>query len=77
MPFVNGKAQDVFIKWPQDNNPQTNELDSNNNQYLIGQLWASNKVVFPDFLKIRTQNWWKDQIIKYYRDSANGLKFDG
>jgi hypothetical protein len=73
--FTRGKNQDVFIKWPADNNPQSNELE-NNNKYVIGQLSEVTKIVFPDFYKKSTVTWWEDEITKYY-NNKDGLRFNG
>lgn len=73
-PFLNGKADEVFIKWPKDQNPQLNETGDNNNEYLLGYVWPNGKTVFPDFFKKKTQDWWISEIKKHYQ---NVLTFDG
>lgn len=72
--FSRGKLNDVFIKWPEDQNEQRNETKDNNNEYMVGYVWPSGKTVFPDFLKKDTQEWWIQEIQMYYWDT---LKFDG
>ena len=76
-PFLEGKDDDIYIKWPADQNPQWNETsDQNgtNNTYIIGYVWPEGKTVFPDFLKEKTKNWWSNQIERHYNEV---LKFDG
>jgi hypothetical protein len=41
---------------------------------MLGYVWPPGKVVFPDFFKNKTKEWWTSEIKNYY----NGvLKFDG
>ena len=74
--FEHGIQKDVYIKWPvqEGQNPQLNELNSTSNPYLLGYVWPEGKVVFPDFFNPNAQNWWIDEITKYYQST---LTFDG
>ena len=64
----------MFIKWPEDQNPQLNETGTENNTYVLGYVWPEGKTVFPDFFKNKTRNWWKNEIKNHYN---RVLKFDG
>lgn len=65
-PYEIGKGK-MFIKWPILNN------DIRSGQDMLGYVWPKGKVVFPDFLKNETREYWKDLIVSHY---AN-LSFDG
>ncbi|XP_014665000.1 PREDICTED: sucrase-isomaltase, intestinal-like [Priapulus caudatus] len=69
-PYQRGTEQDVWIKWPTGTSPDEEETG---NDYMLGYVWPRGKVVFPDFLKASTQQWWQDEIVKYYKET---LKFD-
>ncbi|CAF0715427.1 unnamed protein product [Brachionus calyciflorus] len=71
MPYVRGMQQDVWIKWPQDINPQAGETVNRN---MLGYVWPEGKVLFPDFFHNKTIQWWADEIKNYYQST---LKFDG
>lgn len=71
-PFINGKNENVFMKWPKDQNPQLNELKGNN-EIMLGYVWPDGKTAFPDFFKKKTQQWWIDEIKKHYKE----VTFDG
>ena len=73
LPSINGKNQDVFIKWPTGQNPQLAELGGGN-PYVLGYVWPEGKVVFPDFMRAATKNWWINEIKYHHR---NNLNFDG
>ncbi|XP_078603226.1 sucrase-isomaltase, intestinal-like [Branchiostoma floridae x Branchiostoma japonicum] len=34
-------------------------------------------VGFPDFLKTSTHDWWHEQIVDFYNDPTDGIRFDG
>lgn len=70
-PYNRGMQSDVWIKWPQDINPQVSETVNRN---MLGYVWPEGKVLFPDFFNNRTNQWWADEIKLYYQ---NVLKFDG
>ena len=72
-PFIEGMKKDIWIKWPEDINPQKDEIQGNN-PYILGYVWPEGKTVFPDFFKNRTQDWWQQQIKEHYQTR---LKFDG
>jgi len=79
LPFLNGLKDEIYIKWPSDQNPQENENPQGNenpgkNPYLLGYVWPEGKTVFPDFFKNKTKEWWKNEIKNQY---DNMLKFDG
>ena len=68
---------EIYIKWPKDQNPQLNETHFSKpdpNPYLLGYVWPEGKTVFPDFFKEKTKTWWKKEIKNQY---DNMLKFDG
>ena len=78
-PFLEGRDDDIYIKWPSDQNPQWNESHvfnetSGNNTYILGYVWPDGKCVFPDFFKNETKTWWSNQIEKHHREV---LQFDG
>lgn len=75
-PYLTGVEHDVYIKWPEDENPQKNETTGTNgtNPYLLGYVWPTGKATFPDFFKNQTIHWWKNEIKEHYK---NVLKFDG
>lgn len=69
-PYIRGQQQDVWIKWPANNNPQYWETG---NQNMLGYVWPEGKTVFPDFFLNRTISWWSNEIKLFY----NTIKFDG
>ncbi|CAF1057718.1 unnamed protein product [Brachionus calyciflorus] len=71
---LNGLANDIYIKWPNDQNPQFNETSDNQNPYMVGYVWPEGKTVFPDFFKQKTHEWWMKEIDNHYK---NTLTFDG
>lgn len=71
--YLEGKKGDVFIKWPEDDNPQKNETADNKNEYMVGYVWPEGKTVFPDFFRNSTKQWWMEEIDKHYK---NVLTFD-
>lgn len=73
-PYENGVAMDIYIKWPEDENPQLNETSDGNNTYMVGYVWPEGKTVFPDFFRPKTQEWWMNEIDLHYK---NVLTFDG
>jgi maltase-glucoamylase len=72
--YTNGQRDQIWIKWPKDQNPQLNESVTNDNTNMLGYVWPKGKAVFPDFFKNKTKNWWKTEIVNHYN---NVLKFDG
>ena len=62
---------DVWIKWDSDNNPQSGETVNRN---MLGYVWPEGKVLFPDFFKNATIDWWSNEIAIYYN---NMFKFAG
>jgi maltase-glucoamylase len=72
--FTRGKERDIYIKWPTSYNPQLNEINVNDNPYVVGYVWPDGKTLFPDFFKNRTQQWWIDEIKKHHNET---LRFDG
>jgi hypothetical protein len=69
-PYIRGQQQDVWIKWPANNNPQFWE---SGNQNMLGYVWPEGKTVFPDFFLNRTIAWWSNEVKLFY----NTIKFDG
>ncbi|XP_061182189.1 maltase-glucoamylase-like [Saccostrea echinata] len=65
-PYELGKNGSLFIKWPYFN-------DSRNGTDMLGYVWPKGKVVFPDFLKNETREYWKKLIVEHH----NKLPFDG
>ncbi|XP_060598146.1 sucrase-isomaltase, intestinal-like [Ruditapes philippinarum] len=70
-PYTKMTSTNSNIKWPVGNVPAGS---SNNNNDLLGYVWPSGKVVFPDFLKNSTKYVWQELIEKHHR---NNLTFDG
>ncbi|XP_014679927.1 PREDICTED: sucrase-isomaltase, intestinal-like [Priapulus caudatus] len=60
-PYNSGIAEDVFVKWAEGRSPDRDEY---NNDNMLGYVWPTGKTVFPDFFLERTQQWWKDLIVK-------------
>jgi alpha-glucosidase (family GH31 glycosyl hydrolase) len=67
--FILGEQQNIWIKWPIDQNLQLNETG---NQNMLGYVWPPGKVVFPDFFYPPTKSWWLNQIVTWH----NTLNFD-
>ncbi|CAF1350959.1 unnamed protein product [Rotaria sp. Silwood1] len=67
--FTEGQKADIWVKWPERKNPQFNETRNRN---MLGYVWPYGKTVFPDYFYPPTKDWWKNQIIKYYKK----IKFD-
>ncbi|CAF0830464.1 unnamed protein product [Didymodactylos carnosus] len=67
--FVLGEQQNIWIKWPVDENLQFNETG---NQNMLGYVWPPGKAVFPDFFYPPTKSWWLNQIVTWH----NTLNFD-
>lgn len=64
----------MFIKWPEDeNNIQLNEFNTGDNPYLVGYVWPEGKVMFPDFWRQSTKDWWSEEIKMHHAT----LNFDG
>ena len=49
--YLEGKKNDIYIKWPADQNPQKNETIDNKNEFMVGYVWPEGKAVFPDFFR--------------------------
>jgi maltase-glucoamylase len=63
-PYTDGLASDVYIKWPRGLSPDYNETFTDN---MIGYCWPSEKVVYPDFLNQRSENFWINQIVDFHK----------
>lgn len=72
-PYQRGMQSDVWIKWDSDNNPQT-QAGETVNRNMLGYVWPEGKVLFPDFFKNATIDWWSNEIAIYYN---NMFKFSG
>lgn len=59
--FDRGKEADVFLKNP-----------GGKNDLYIGAVWPG-YTVFPDWLAENTQDWWTDELSRFYKD----VEFDG
>jgi len=78
--FTTALDEDVFIKWPhnlplaqQSNPPELKAKISKYKNSHFGKVWPNGPVLFPDFFKNKTQNWW----IKQISDWHNQIQFDG
>ncbi|XP_064624521.1 maltase-glucoamylase-like [Lineus longissimus] len=69
-PYVLGKAMDVFIKWPNGTSPDFEYFKDHN---MLGYVWPAGKVVFPDYLKPATHDYWQTLIV----DHHSNISFDG
>ncbi len=82
--FTEGQKADIWIKWPERKNPQSNET---NNRNMVGYVWPYGmsisikenphisllgKAVFPDYFYPPAKDWWKKQILNYHKK----IKFD-
>ncbi|CAF0867380.1 unnamed protein product [Adineta ricciae] len=68
--FSEGQQSDIWIKWPEAKNIQFNETGNRN---MLGYVWPIGKTVFPDYFYPPALDWWKKQVLDYYKL----LKFDG
>ncbi|KAM6305024.1 sucrase-isomaltase, intestinal [Aegotheles albertisi] len=88
LPFSRGTQDDVFIKWPNTNDtiyskvwpflPNV-EIDESLPQQTQVELYGAH-VVFPDFFRNSTVNWWKKEILEFHSNPTNAsrsVKFDG
>ncbi|XP_022245024.1 sucrase-isomaltase, intestinal-like [Limulus polyphemus] len=76
-PYFEGLSRKVYITWPEDIPEEDRDYPPNvdtSTGIMFGKVWPPGPVAFPDFFKKETQEWWVEQIVKYYN---NGLKFDG
>ena len=85
--FSEGQQSDIWIKWPEAKNIQFNETGNRNmlgyvwpigkldEHTVVKFLWnyLLGKTVFPDYFYPPTLDWWKKQVLDYYKL----LKFDG
>jgi alpha-glucosidase (family GH31 glycosyl hydrolase) len=69
-PYEKGLEQDVFIKWPNNTSP---DYDEYNNTNMLGFVWPKGKAVFPDFLNLKTHDYWKSLIVNHHQN----ISFDG
>jgi alpha-glucosidase (family GH31 glycosyl hydrolase) len=60
-PYDSGIQQDIFIK------------TSDNSRPIVGKVWPGS-TTFPDFLNLKTHDWWFQQISQFHQ---NGMPFDG
>lgn len=70
MPYQRGMQSDVWVKWPDDNNPQT-QAGETVNRNMLGYVWPEGKVLFPDFFKPAAIDWWSNEIQIYYNTLFN------
>ena len=71
-PVVRGRDADAFIKWMSSDLVPADQPDGCG-EYMVGYLWPSTKVIFPDFLRNETQDWWKNEIAIMHEVSVNSL----
>ena len=55
---------------PDDQDPRADD-------YMIGYVWPDEKVVFPDFLKPETREWWANELKLFQEVQANNISFFG
>lgn len=73
-PFTSGLDKDVFIRWPENFEPIDFDLDSN---YVISWVWPNQKLVYPDFMRNATHNWWEKTIEAFRTNRTHGAPIDG
>ncbi|XP_067946524.1 sucrase-isomaltase, intestinal-like [Watersipora subatra] len=71
--YPEGKAEDVFIKWPTDDSSKICDKCEDDRHNMFGYVWPDNKTAFPDFFKNNTKVMWKRWIVHQYQE----LRFDG
>ncbi|KAL5015728.1 hypothetical protein ScPMuIL_005317, partial [Solemya velum] len=69
-PYEIGLQKDVFIKWQKNTSRQ---WDTYKNDNMLGYVWPKGKVVFPDFFKPATRDYWAQLI----SDHHQRINFDG
>lgn len=73
-PFKEGYKRNVFVKWPNNTNPQKHLKNvPTDKNVLYGKVWPNGPAAFPDFLKNATQQWWIEMLREFHKE----YPFDG
>ncbi|KAI0217991.1 Maltase-glucoamylase, intestinal [Lamellibrachia satsuma] len=74
VPYTTGLAMDMFVKWSNNSDDQSVQSeDSEDKHNVIGRVWPTKDVVFPDFFNNEAVAWWGFLVANF----SHSLHFDG